>query len=330
VNVALNRDKVANSPYVVPIGWNSDMACPTLSYVDGPGLEPGNKNTEPAEFTIHAVRPDGTPQEQGGDLFDVHIEDPNKELIVPTIKDNGDGTYQVEYQPTIPGNYHVDVIQRNPAKPLFYDHLKNSPVDVVIDAGTDASNCIAYGPGLEPGKNYDTKPAEFTIQARDCFGNDIKEGGDPFLVAIEGPAGPVQVDVQDNGDGTYTCQYKPTEAGPHDLSVTLDDAHIKGSTFHVDIKPGPWPENSTIENYNFTVRTRDKRGKNKLFGGENVKVHIVSPSGKVVENVKIVDLKNGTYYVSYKLYGDDLGNHEVSVTINGDHISGSPFVQSVV
>jgi len=181
-----------------------------------------------------------------------------------------------------------------------------------------------------PEKNFDTKPAEFTIQARDCFGNDIKEGGDPFLVAIEGPTGPVQVDIQDNGDGTYTCQYQPTDAGPHDLSVTLDDAHIKGSKFHVDIKPGAWPENSTIENYNFTVRTRDKKGKNKLFGGEKVEVQIVSPSGKVVENVKVVDLLTGCYYVSYKLPGEELGNYEVSVTINGDHISGSPFFQSVV
>jgi len=327
--VLLNREKVAKSPYTVPIGWNSDMACPELSYADGPGLEPGLKNTEPAVFTIHAVKPDGTPQDCGGDLFDVHIEDPNKELLVPKITDNKDGTYAVEYQPTIPGNYHVDVVQRNPENPLFYDHIKNSPVDVLIDPGTDASHCIAFGPGLEPGL-YDTKPAEFTIQAKDCFGNDIKEGGDPFQVAIEGPAGPVPVDIVDNGDGSYTCAYQPTDAGPHDLSVTLDDVHIKGSTFHVDIKPGAWPEKTTIETYHFTVRTVTKKGKFKLVGGEKVEVRIVSPSGVEVEGVKVMDLLNGLYYVSYKLPGEEAGDYEVSVTINGEHISGSPFFQSVV
>jgi len=138
------------------------------------------------------------------------------------------------------------------------------------------------------------------------------------------------VNVVDNGDGTYTCAYQPTDSGPHDLAVTLDDVHIQGSKFHVDIKPGAWPENTTIETYNFTVRTVTKKGKFKLFGGEKVEVRIVSPSGKEIEGVKVVDLKNGLYLVNYKLPIEELGNYEVSVTINGEHISGSPFFQSVV
>jgi len=330
VHVSLNRDPVANSPYHVPIGWNSDMACPNNSYAEGPGLEPGLKNTEEGVFTIYAVKPDGNPQDKGGDLFDVHVEDPNRELVVPTIVDNGDGTYEVRYHPTVPGQYHVDVIQRNPEKPLFYDHVKNSPVVVDIAPGADPSQCIAYGPGLER-NNLDTHPAQFTIQARDCFGNDIREGGDPFLVDAVGPAGqPIPVEVLDNHDGTYTCVYHPTEAGPHDLAVTLDDAHIKGSTFHVDIKPGAWADNTTIENYSFTVRTRDKRGKDKTFGGENVAVRIVTPSGREVEGIKVVDVGNGTYHVMYKLSGEEVGEYQVEVTINGEHISGSPFIQTVV
>jgi len=329
VHVSLGRDKVADSPYKVPVGWNSNMACPHLSYAAGPGLEPGHKNTEPAVFTIYAVKPDGTPQTNGGDLFDVHIEDPNKELIAPKITDNGDGTYNVEYQPTLPGPYHIDVIQRNPDKPLFYDHIKDSPVDISIVPGTDPSQTIAYGPGLEPG-NSDTKPAEFTIRAKDILGNDIKEGGDPFDVKIDGPSGPVAAEVRDNGDGTYTVSYQPEAAGPHDLAVTLDDVHIKGSKFHVDIKPGAWPEKSTIENYTFVVRTVDRKGRNKLFGGEKVEVVVARPSGSLIENVKVDDQRNGTYKVSYKLDGEESGNYQVSVMINGEHISGSPFVQSVV
>jgi len=329
INVNLQRDHVANSPYTVPIGWNMDMACPLNSYAAGPGLEPGNKNTTPAEFTIYAVKPDGTPQDKGGDMFGVHVENPNKELIQPQITDNGDGTYKVVYQPNIPGNYHVDVFQRNPDKPLFYDHLKNSPIDVEILPGTDATHTIAYGPGLEPGL-YDTKPAEFTIQAKDCFGNDIKEGGDPFNVEIMGPTGPVDAQIRDNHDGSYTVSYQPNDAGPHELAVTLDDVPIKGSTFHVDIKPGAWPNNTTIENYSFVVRTKDKRNNNKTFGGENVQVTIKTPNGKFVENVKVHDNNNGTYLVTYKLNGVELGEYEIGVTIKGTHISGSPFLQSVV
>lgn len=127
--------------------------------------------------------PDGRPRRVGGDLFEVHVEDPDFRLVPASVKDNGDGTYSVSYTPNEPGVYHIDVIQRNPAKQLYYDHVKGSPVDVTIDPGTDAANSIAYGPGLENG-NLDTFPAHFTIEARDKKGRPMKEGGDPFEVCL--------------------------------------------------------------------------------------------------------------------------------------------------
>jgi hypothetical protein len=139
------------------------MASPWKSYAQGPGLEPGGRVTDPAHFTIHAVYPNGQPKKTGGDNFDVFIEDPNFDQIKPQIVDNGDGTWGVTYQPTEPGKYHIDVVLRNPSLPLLYDHVKNSPIDVVIDPGTVADQCIAYGPGLEPG-NEDTEPATFKIE----------------------------------------------------------------------------------------------------------------------------------------------------------------------
>jgi filamin len=62
VNVTLNRQNVDKSPYKVPIQENQSLASPFLSYADGPGLKPGNKSTEPAEFTIFAVLPNGKPK----------------------------------------------------------------------------------------------------------------------------------------------------------------------------------------------------------------------------------------------------------------------------
>lgn len=84
------------------------------------------------------------------------------------MTDNNDGTWNVSYQPTDPGKYHVDVILRNPSLPTIYDHVKNSPVDVMVDPGTVAEQCIAYGPGLENGI-LDTDPAHFTIEVRFSF-----------------------------------------------------------------------------------------------------------------------------------------------------------------
>jgi len=322
----LNRQHCAKSPYTVPIGENMSLASPNKSYAEGPGLEPGNKNTDDCVFTIHAVTPDGKPKRKGGDLFDVTIEDPNHNLIPANIKDNNDGTYTCTYKPNEPGNYHVDVIARNPSNPLYYDHLKNSPVDVRIDPGTDAANCIAYGPGLEPG-NLDTHPATFTIEARDKNGNPRKEGGDKFDVDIEGPNGPIRADVVDNGDGTYAVTYQPEDAGVHDIAVTLDGVPIKGSTFHVDIAPGAFAGNSSIESMSFVVQTRDKRNQNMAVGGAPVKVEIVGPRKEKVQ-CDLKDHNDGQYTVKYSVKGGK-GQYTVNVTIDGNHIQSSPFTQNI-
>jgi len=322
VEVTLQRKHVAKSPYQVNIVENQNLASPSKSYAEGPGLEGGNKAGEPAIFTIYSVAPNGQKLRKGGDLFEVHVEAPDFSVVPANLVDNGDGTYTVTYTPTEPGKYHVDVILRNKSKPLFYDHVKNSPIDVLIDAGTDAASSIAYGPGLEPG-NLDTFPANFTIEARDKQGRKMKEGGDPFEVQVMGPSGPVPATVKDNGDGTYAVEYEPTDAGVHDISVTLEGVPIKGSTFHVDIKPGAWPANTTIDSYSFVVVTRDKRNKAKKEGGEKMAVSI--NRGAIPTDLK--DNHDGTYTANYKLPGT--GQYQIQVTLNGKDIKGSPFIQTV-
>jgi len=326
VEVTLNRAQVAKSPYRVNIGENLGLPSPSKSYAKGPGLEPGGKASDPQEFTIYAILPNGQPQKGGGsaDLFDVHIEDPNGDLIPATIKDNRDGTYHVVYQPKDPGTYHVEVVERNPTNPLFYDHLKNSPIDVVIDPATDAAHSIAYGPGLEPG-NFDTAETTFTIEARDRNDKPIKQGGDNFKVDIQGPTGSVPAKLVDNGDGTYSVAYSPKDAGPHDVVVTLDDIPIKGSTFHVDIKPGPWARNTFIKDYSFVVQTRDKRDHDIKEGGSEVAVEI--KRGNAVVPADLRDNRDGTYTVHYVL--KEKGDYKINVTVEGTSVKGSPFTQTV-
>jgi len=322
VEVTLQRKHVAKSPYHINVAENQNLASPFKSYAEGPGLEGGNKVGEPATFNIIGVSPNGQKRRTGGDLFEVHVEAPDFSLVPADLRDNGDGTYTVTYNPTDPGKYHIDVIQRNKSKPTYYDHVKNSPVDVLIDAGTDAASSIAYGPGLEPG-NLDTFPAHFTIEARDKQGRKMKEGGDPFDVQVMGPSGPVPATVKDNGDGTYHVEYEPNDAGVHDISVTLEGIPIKGSTFHVDIKPGAWPANTTIDRYSFVVVTRDKRNKAKKEGGEKMAVEI--NRGAIKADLK--DNNDGTYTATYQLPGT--GQYQIGVTLNGKDIKGSPFIQTV-
>jgi filamin len=325
VEVTLSRAHVDKSVYKVPIQENQSLASPFLSYAEGPGLKPGCKNTEPAVFTIHAVLPSGKPKKSGGDAFDVTVEDNNGELMPVDIKDNGDGTYKVTYHPKDPGTYHVEVVERNFTNPLFYDHIKNSPIDVQIEPGTDPLHCIAYGPGLEAG-NFDTADnLHFTIEARDKNDKRIPQGGDDFLVDIQGPDGPIPAKVVDNKDGTYGVTYKPQGPGPHDIAVTLDNVPIKGSTFHVDIKPGAWARNTFIDHYTFVIQSRDKKDANLREGGQPVGVDMKGPRGPV--NVNLHDNRDGTYTATYSI--KDKGEYKINVTVDGTSVKGSPFIQTV-
>jgi len=118
------------------------------------------------------------------------------------VKDNGDGTYSVNYQPDTPGNYVINVDLEG--KPI-----KNSPFKVGAKAGTDADNS---GFGI----------FSFTLQSRDKRGENKTFGGDKFDVKVAGPSGAeVEVQTMDNQDGTYTAIY----------ALAGDD--VKGKTFHI-------------------------------------------------------------------------------------------------
>jgi len=254
------------------------------------------------------------------------ITDPRKSPLKPSIVDNGDGTWTVQYQPTDPGNYHIEVIQRNPSLPHLFNHIKDSPFNVLIDPGTVAANCIAYGPGLEPGV-LDTEPATFTIEARDKNGQKRTEGGDPFVVDINGPTGPVAAEVVDNGDGTYNVTYHPQDAGRHDIAVTLEGKPIKGSTFRVDVQAGAWAGKTVMETFQFVVKAHDKRGKPLTTGGARIKASVTKPNGSPCEHTKVEDNKNGTYTVTFK--AAESGTFKVSTQIDGKEIVGSPFDQTI-
>lgn len=261
-------------------------------------------------------------------MFDVFIEDPLFDLLPVTIKDNGDGTYTVEYQPTEPGVHHIDVVLRNKEVPLDWKHISNSPIDVIIKPGTDASHCIADGPGLKDGI-LDTHPAQFTIFARDRDDNPITEGGDPFEVVVLDPNNnPIPVDIIDNGDGTYGVTYNPDIPGPYTVNVTLDGKPIKDVPKTVRVKAGAHPRKTLIEEFSFVIRSKDKRGNYLKEGGQDIKCIISDPSGSVLPNVKLTDRKDGSYLVEYALPHVE-GNYTISCTVEDQEIFGSPFIQSV-
>lgn len=83
----------------------------------------------------------------------------------------------------------------------------------------------ATGPGLRQG--FVNKPAEFMIDTRGAG-----QGG--LGVTVEGPC-EAAINCRDNGDGTCSVAYLPTEVGDYGINITFNDQHIPGSPFQAVI-----------------------------------------------------------------------------------------------
>jgi len=326
ITVQHEGKNVADSPYHVKIDTSSAGPDPSKCEAYGPGLE-GAVGGEPATFTIQARNKDGQKVTKGGDAFDVEVLGPDDTPIDVRIVDNKDGTYNVTYNPEQPGRHKVDVILRG-ANPLFYDHIKNSPVVVDAAVGIDPSKTLVYGPGVEDGV-LNTKPAEFFIRPKDKDGKDVSNHDSAnFDIKITDQNG-TQLDspIVDNGDGTYKVTYEPTGVGRHKVDVRLKGKPVGNTPVTINVKDGASYENTHVDSFSFVIRTKTKQNKDKKEGGETFEVKIVHEGDKEeVKNVNTKDIGDGTYVVSYNLPKE--GDYKVNVLLNGRHIKGSPWKQS--
>ena len=152
--------------------------------------------------------------------------------------------------------------------------------------------------------------------------------GQPFKVDIDGPKGPIDAKLVDNGDGTYRCDYQANGAGTVKVAVTLEGEHVARSPYKVRCGAGAFHGNTRIEQYTFVVRAKTQEDEEMETGGELEFFSVEIDGPGEPKKPSIVDLKNGTYVVSYSLPDAKEGSEwKISCLLNGNHIRGSPFHQ---
>eukprot|EP01100_Stratorugosa_tubuloviscum_P003947 TRINITY_DN1968_c0_g1_i1.p1 TRINITY_DN1968_c0_g1~~TRINITY_DN1968_c0_g1_i1.p1 ORF type:complete len:741 (+),score=451.97 TRINITY_DN1968_c0_g1_i1:146-2368(+) len=311
VQVLLKDEPINGSPFKPLI----EQGSAAKSFAEGDGLTHG-KTDHPCHIRVHAVDPDGNRITNGGDPFKILITDANdqsKQPIIPNITDNHNGTYDIVYTVDQPGDYKIDIDLHN-------QPIQNSPFHPHIKPSADADNCYALGRGISDDL-VDNEPANFVIHAVDKSGKPRTDGGDPFVVKIDGPI-EVIPNVIDNNDGTYTVTYNPDVPGDYKIDVELEGQPIKGAPYTAKVVAGTESELSGFSTFSIVVQSRDKHRANKSFGGDNFQVNIQGPTA--VE-VATSDNNNGTYTARYSL--EQNGLYVVNLTLNGKHIAGSPLKQ---
>ncbi|XP_026779509.2 filamin-C isoform X8 [Pangasianodon hypophthalmus] len=280
----------------------------------GPGLETGMVGKS-ADFVVEAI---GT--EVG--TLGFSIEGPSQAKI--ECDDKGDGSCDVLYWPTEPGDYAVHVICDD-------EDIKDSPFMAhILPAASDVfpEKVKCYGPGLEPTGCIVNKPADFTIDARGAGRGQLK------IYAQDSEGYPIDIQITDNGDGTYFCIYIPTKPIKHTIIITWGEVNVPNSPFRVNIGEGSHPENVKVygpgveksglkanEPTYFTVDCSEA-GQGDVSIGIKCAPGVVGPAEADID-FDIIKNDNDTFTVKYTPPGP--GRYTIMVLFADQEIPISPF-----
>uniref|UniRef100_A0A3Q2DPS8 Filamin-B-like n=1 Tax=Cyprinodon variegatus TaxID=28743 RepID=A0A3Q2DPS8_CYPVA len=208
--VTFGGDPISSSPFTVGV------AAPlNLSKISVDGLDSRVEVDEEQQFMVDTKGAGGQGQ------LEVEVLGPSQQAV-PCKAEPQPGKADVtlvRYTPTEEGVYAVNVTYDGHPVP-------GSPFSVEAQLPPDPSKVKAFGPGLKGGLVGD--PAEFTI--------DTKGAGTGGLgLTVEGPT-EAKIECSDNGDGTCSVSYLPTEPGDYLVNILFENVHIPGSPFRADIQ----------------------------------------------------------------------------------------------
>ena len=180
--------------------------------------------------SLAAANPQGTILLRGFAYYDIWVE----------FKVEGTGI----------GGHFVDLKWKsggNALESLRSDHLYEgypligSPYLALIHpAVTCATRSIATPNAASPGHSLELATAgvqaEFTITAKDLYGNLKTDGGERFMVRFTGIDTASGV-ITDNQDGSYRVLYTLTKSGTYDASIVFGATGISGSPFRIHTQP---------------------------------------------------------------------------------------------
>ncbi|XP_041945914.1 filamin-B [Alosa sapidissima] len=209
---------IPKSPFEVQVGT---AAGPQKIRAWGPGLEGGVVGRS-ADFVAESIGTDVG-------VLGFAIEGPSQAKI--ECEDQNDGSCDVKYWPTEPGEYAVHVMCDD-------QDIEDSPFMAYIIPDNKANNVDqvkAYGPGLEKTGCVINMPAEFTVSAKDAGKGPLK------IIAQKADGVPVDVKVKSQGDGVYGCSYNPTEAVKHTVAISWGGVSVPNSPFRINVGKGSHP-----------------------------------------------------------------------------------------
>ncbi|XP_064632236.1 filamin-A-like isoform X3 [Lineus longissimus] len=303
---------IPKSPFRVDVAKASDSKIRAY----GPGLETGVVGC-PCDFTVETNNETGA---LGKPLPKIttkwfSIEGPSQAKI--DCNDNGDGSADISYYPTIPGEYAVHILCNE-------SDIPGSPFMAQIVPATadfNPTKVKAYGPGLEKTGVEPNRWAEFTVDCREAGTAPLK------ITCVDAQNNPIEVQVADNRNNTYSCRYIPKNVEKHTIYVSYGGCNIPNSPFRVYVAEPSKP--SKVKVYGPGLEKGVRMHEPTYFivdckeaGPGDVAIALTDEKGNDVP-VSTTDNKDGTFTIQYE--PNSVGTYTTGVFFAEQEIPSSPY-----
>ncbi|XP_076645907.1 filamin A protein cher isoform X2 [Halictus rubicundus] len=301
---------------------------PSKVVLSGPGVSSICTASFPVDFVVD------TSKAGYGDL-EVQVLGPDQVPRKVEIQDLGDGKYRARYLPDDCGRYQIKVRY----------------------GGVEVPDCPILVQSVSTGKADECKIKEgiqhtLTQGEEQCITIDTMNAGRGAVTCrIKSTSGSevVDIDIEDNGDGTVSIYYTVADAGDYTLSVKFGGQPVPGG-FYTFTASEEYREHSTQKTQR-TRRSRQKQEQRIEQQSTSVTDSSVSPAKKNFNVIRLnkirLPLSTGTVTAEVKMPSGNMdkpviednhdgtvsirydpreeGQHEVVVKFNGVHVQGSPF-----
>ncbi|KAK3094677.1 hypothetical protein FSP39_004809 [Pinctada imbricata] len=285
VHCYYNDIEVRGSPYTLDIVDSSRVSVRG----DGLTLVPVNRV---AKFVVETGGSKGRVQ--------VEITGPDKNKLTPTITENSNGQHEVEYFPSIAGDYQIYV--------YYCGQLVN---------GT-AFNCKVFDAGKILVSNM---PDHAILGNAVTFNIDASRAGSGNIEIMVNQ-GRVACSVENLGNYKFVASFIPESLESYAVEMKFNSVPIHGSPWNIPVFD---PKSVIVMGDGLDFVLVGRKSKFTISGGkefaDELFVNITAPSGQNV----MYDMReeNGEQIVEYTPM--EVGDHMIKVEYRESEVEGSPF-----